>query len=333
MLGYQILWDEQFCCYGYGKNCLLVEERGVYDPILEIADELYHLISRSKPILVEKGQYLIKINNYPIQTANKFLEIIKNIKVYFGESIKPHQKSYFGYNDDTVNLSKNKKLINIGFTINLHNQENKVIYEDFKDVMIHELQHAYWYWNILTSPSINATEDEIARMQNYRCLKKTSSSDEEELVKTLFYVTERNEIEAFGVQLYNFILNNKDINQTNVFEKASKTDLGYNIIFLETIVKYIKNAPKETKYKLGQAYMKVFNRNDITPKKAILMLYQRVVKEYKYMVDKFYQIAGKALLTAINELHESGREVTILINIPQNHKTNMRLIREIFKKN
>ena len=106
MLGYQILWDEQMTLWGYDYKDLLVESRGIYDPLLDIVEELYHLVNNTTPTLIGSGYYKVEFRDYPINTPNIFLGKLKLFQVFYGKNVPLSSQSGFVYNDNENNNTR-----------------------------------------------------------------------------------------------------------------------------------------------------------------------------------------------------------------------------------
>ena len=324
ILLYEENWNNTILFNYKDIGSLLMEEKGVAEDLLSINKELVEMILQQKPLLINSNLYLINCDGYKPQ-KEEFLTSFNNFKIYFGKGVKEGQESYFLVHKGYNHLDENNKLKDIDIVLYIH--QEKLDKDAVSSELLHELQHAYWFWRILTSKNKNAKETYAKRMSHYKqCQIKYDDSPYEKLIKDVYYTQDPNEINARGVQLYHLIISDPSINKGNVMDKLHQTSFFKDVEYFQYILTQLEDLSEDKIIALGQAYNNIFNLNK-TPYISFKLFKQLVVRGYQTMLDKYYQIASKAINDAIQENQEYFRDVMVL----REWKIDREIIKELFK--
>ena len=324
ILLYEENWNNTILFNYKDVGSLLMEERGIAENLLSINEELVEMILKQKPLLINSNLYLINCDGYKPQ-KEEFLTSFNNFKIYFGKGVKEEQESYFLVHKGYNHLDENNKLKDIDIILYIH--QEKLNKDVVSSELLHELQHAYWFWRILTSKNKNAKETYTKRMSHYKqCQIKYDDSPYEKLIKDVYYTQDPNEINARGVQLYHLIISDPSINKGNVMDKLHQTSFFKDVEYFQYILTQLEDLSEDKIISLGQVYNNIFNLNK-TPYISFKLFKQLVVRGYQTMLDKYYQIASKAINDAIQENQEHFRDVMVL----REWKIDREIIKELFK--
>lgn len=290
MNNYQEQWAKSLM---QGK--LITESQGINDYYIDVVNELVEMILSQPIIELSEDVYQIIIQNYSLEVEVPFIKHFEEIVIRFGEEAE--NKSYYSPNRTEYNLNYEYQLINVNFFISFQTIDNELNIQRLRNDLAHELQHAYWYWNILMKGDNTIQQDDKRKFQYTKVMEKPTS-DFDDLMKAVFYATEKDEISANLSELYDTILNYPQIDKTQLISIIEESTVGDNMEQLSFFLRYL-NSVKEKKTQttmteIGESYKALLELN-VSPSKAFTLLYQRVAYAYKTIVDKVYKVAYKAL--------------------------------------
>ena len=280
------------------KTNRIDESKGIVDDYLPIIDELYNTLIREKPMPFNiEGSYLIHtLLNYEVTREDVFLGSC-TIVVLTGID----GDSRFDFSD--ANVSKDtKKLLGAKFTVRIKNKflESEIGKYEFYEVMAHELQHAYRFYNIFLSN--NSYQDE--KMEKYRKyvnslnLMKNAQSEDEYEIGTMYYISEMNEISSESNKLYEYLRNHTEINESNVLKYYEELPLFSIKTSLNSFLEKIDYMAKEEGFgyvnNIGEIYKRIIRNNSLSPSKAFIKFRARIINGSMFANRLFKRTLAKA---------------------------------------
>ena len=176
-------------------------------------------------------------------------------------------------------------------------------YNKFREIMFHELQHAYRHYQILKKDDENKE-----KIQSEKNIYQDILSDNiiKGLVKNVYYYTNKDEIDAHLAEMYPYLQEHKEITIEN-YKQYLENIPGYIIIKkLKIYQNYFNNIHAEQypkiKDQIGNGFYKIYNQqkyyqlqNNITPSKCYYMTKDRVNETLLYVEKKFYKLLKQIL--------------------------------------
>lgn len=274
-----------------GWKCKVLQEtRGIVDDYDKIIDEIYEEIIFTKPIpFNNENCYLqYRLENYKMK-QDCFIESL-SIRVNTGLNDKD---SYFdgGKCELIKDGTKLKKCI---FSISINekflNTENAQ--KEFYLVMSHELQHAYRFFNICLTNQAYIDNENNKKEIYQRSILKGDEKYIEQNVKTLYYLSERDEIMSEVNKLFEYVRQNKEINYFNYKDYEQKFPLYTLIKNLEESAKmfdvYMKNrAENEMLIKtIGELFNKIIGE-DLSPSVGFVKFRNKIISAAMFANRKY----------------------------------------------
>jgi hypothetical protein len=274
------------------------ESRGIVDDYLPIVDELYAALVNEMPMAlnIEESYLVYTLIDYKLKQDNVFLgscTVVVLTGIEGGDS-------RFDFSNSTISRDASK-LLDAKFTIRIGskmlNSENGK--NEFYEMMAHELQHAYRYYNIFLSNN-SYQDEEINKYRKYvnsLNLMKNARSQDEYDIGTIYYISETNEISSESNKLYEYIRNHEEINEANVSEYYNELPL-YSIkeslsSFLERIDYMAKQEGISYINKIGEIFKRIINSN-LSSSKAFIKFRGRVLNGSMFADRLFKRTISKA---------------------------------------
>jgi hypothetical protein len=189
-------------------------------------------------------------------------------------------------------------MVNVELNISLHDKENVLNTTQLRETLVHEIQHIYWLWNIITHGPRAIDDYQTQAMEYTKVLSNISRAEEVRLLKGIYYASSKDEINANATELYDIVKNNPLIYVNNAHETLKDHPYVKKMDKIKFFFQYLMDIKTtrniEQRERWGNAYNTLLQIQN-TPQKGFKLLYQRVAYNYKHMVDKFYQVVGKAL--------------------------------------
>lgn len=278
------------------------EARGTnYEEFNSIVKQLNETINQlnGKRYSVNEDGKLYFITS-PINLSNCF---IKDVTI----TIYPTDNEWYlsngaGFNYTALKYDKNEeKCYNCKIT--LYANDSNII--DFKGIDIltllwHEVQHIYRQYNVLKKEVYNSKPNDKVNHSNafQSNVLRYYGSQTVDFIRDIYYLTDKDEIDARMQELIPFLQKRKDINRSNYtwylqdftsfqfiqYLKSMKTYFQVNILAsddIENIGNFIKKLYKETNYP---------SNNKISPKDTVNKLYKRYCEAIIYAQHQFYKI-------------------------------------------
>ena len=290
---YETLWIEMIERIPHTHQTI-VESIGINDNYNVVVDEILDIVQKQKPILISDGHYLIRLNGLTLKCDVPFIKHFYSLRVNFGDNVK--NESY--YNPQYDNLNHQGQMVNIEVNISLHNKENVLNATKLRETLVHEIQHIYWLWNIITHGPRAIDDYQSQAVEYTKVLSNISKAEEVQLLKGIYYATSKDEINANATELYDIVKNNPLIYVNNAYETLKDHPYVKKMDKIKFFFQYLGDIKTtqniKQKERWGNAYNTLLQMQN-TPQKDFKLLYQRVVYNYKHVVDKFYQVVGKAL--------------------------------------
>lgn len=279
----------------------LNETAGMVDGYSAIGDELYEIISSTKPTMVDTSMYMRSISNYVLRT-DCFIKSI-SIKYYsYNESaIKPDKRGQFIPTDNTEHLSRDKKLINCGFEFyELTKDPLKVNKEYFMEAFSHEVSHAYRYYQIISKnngiePASVKKANEVYGLSNGIYINDESYKKMLPMLQRMNYLADKDEISAFVNQTYEEVKQNENITPSNVsryfssFRMYRETELLKGLLVL-----FDKMISTPIGKEICLNYLSAVYNDNYKGEKSIRLFRQKIASTILYRSKKFINILKKA---------------------------------------
>lgn len=314
----------------------LDESKGIVDDYLPIIDELYDALISNDPIPFnnETSYLCYTALGYKFKQKELFMASC-DIVVFTGVL----GNSFFLGKDVGI-LEDSMKMINGKFTIRI---ENKFLDSDegkneFYELMAHELQHAYRFYNIFLSNNSYNDEEKKKNERDITAynMQKYANSTIERDVSIIYYLSERNEISSESNKLYEYIRNHQEINEGNFEEYFNenlplypmKMSLGN---FLEEVDS--KTDLENTGYikKVGETFKKIIGDKKMTPSRAFIKFRARVADAYMFASRLFNRTLVKAFNDFDRKIEATPNGSTLAVEMIETQK-DFNLLREILNK-
>ena len=318
------------------KTKRIDESRGIVDEYLPIVDELYGALLHDTPMAlnIEESYLVYTLIDYKLRQDNVFLGSCTVVVLTGMEN----GDSRFDFSNSTISRDTNK-LLDAKFTIRIGsrmlNSENGKY--EFYEMMAHELQHAYRYYNIFLSNN-SYQDEEINKYRKYvnsLNIMKNAQNQNEYDVGTIYYISETNEISSEANKLYEYIRNHEEINEGNISEYYNELPL-YSIkeslsSFLERLDYLAKQEGINYVNNIGEIFKRIINNNSLSPSKAFIKFRGRVIngsmfadKLFKRTIYKAFEDFGRRLImphadNLAREMIERDKDFELLKEILNRH--------------
>lgn len=280
------------------------ESQEIVDGYYPIIEEIYEALLKVEKLPYDTDySYLIyRLNNYQMK-QDCFLKTV-NVNVLAGKKGYKYRGGYFERDYDNIELSNDLKLLNAKFTIGISGNElnTKESKDAFFGKMVHELHHAFRYYNICISnnASIENAKISSARYGNLLDVMSNGSNDVDmKFLSPNLYMLDKNEIISEANELYEFIRQHEEINPSNFTKILNELPLFWRISRASKFIKYLDNILFNEKNKekindIGNAYIKLMNFTNTTPHKAFLKCRYSVLGLEEYIRYVFFRTVQKA---------------------------------------
>lgn len=304
--------------YDVPTRMFLLEERGVnYEQFNSIVSQLYNYLKQFEdlPYLKHPDGYLYFTTN-PLQLNDVF------IKTAFFTIYPSNEEDYLANGASFVfkELKYDNKLDKcINCHIELYANPLKYINFDGIDViqfLWHEIQHVYRQYNILKQECIKGKTNVKANAENnlQSDVLNYYGNDYIDFIRMIYYLTDKDEIDARMQEIIPFLLKHTNINRNNYKEylsefipfqfiqylKGLKTYFQVNILAsddVENIGNFIKSLYKHNEY---YAFSK------ISPSESVKKLYNRFLQSILYAENQFYKILFHMFQKLKRDMNESS---------------------------
>lgn len=275
------------------------ESKGIVDDYIPIAEELYNALMQEKPLPFNNDTSYLSYALLDYEFKQKDLFMSKCSVVVFTGTVG--DSSFLGKN--VVILRDSHKMEGGNFTIKMENKflDSESGRNEFLELMSHEIQHAYRFYNIFFSNNSYKDEEnaKIERSFNAYNIRKNTLNPLEYMVSTIYYLSDRNEISSESNKLYEFIRNHEEINASNI-ESYFTDDLPLftikeNLrIFLSEIdgntrtddIGYVKN--------VGNIFKRIIGDKSMTPSRAFIKFRARIIDASMFANRLFKRTLAKA---------------------------------------
>lgn len=275
------------------------ETKGIVDDYFRIADELYNALIHEEPISFnDENSYLqYAILDYKFKQDDLFMSSC-NIVVLTGAL---GNSSFLGR--DVEILSDSLKMSGGKFTIRIRDKflDSENGKNEFYELMAHEVQHAYRFYNIFLSNNSYSDEDKskMERCINAYNIQQNASNILEYIVTTIYYLSERNEISSESNKLYEFLRNHEEIGEGNIDDYLNdelplfsmKTNLKN---FLEEMDSKMKLDDMSYIKQVGENFKKIIRDRNLTPYRAFIKFRTRIVDAAMFANRLFKRTLSKA---------------------------------------
>ena len=290
---------DEYLLYESGLNndgkevwqCKVLEEsKGIVDDYNRIIDEIFEEIAFSHPIPFNNEECYLqyRLENYKMK-QDCFIESL-SVRVNTNSNEK---ESYFegGRCELIKDGTKLKKcLFNICINEKTLNTENAQ--KEFYLIMSHELQHAYRFLNICLTNQAYVDNENNKKEIYQRSILNGDEKYIERNVKTLYYLSRRDEIMSEVNKLFEYIRQNKEINYFNYKEHEHEFPLYTLIQNLEESAKtfdvYIKNRGEYEMLinVIGETFNKIIGE-DISPSVGFVKFRNKVISAAMFANRKY----------------------------------------------
>lgn len=285
----------------------LDEGRGVYDLTYQIINTCYEYIRDNTNLLKFVSSESINDKEYNLYTCNFTIPLSDNsfmvnpiirLRIHVGE---PLLEVEGGFAPPNIDMLKDGKLVNPIFRVELFEKnKGKVSYGPFKQLMLHEVHHAYRWYNINMKSFRNDNEDK--RIDTYQYFNQHKNDDDvSNLLSNIFYLIDDDEINAFSTEVYAIIEDNPDIDAGSYRWYLNEFPTYRHIKSLEKALHFFEHMGMNTDYEKNyynnvSDIMNSAFKTSLTPRenriKLINQLSNKILKKYK----QFYKVLNKALV-------------------------------------
>lgn len=198
-----------------------IERKGVYEATVPIIDECYEKIIANKKNMMllqveDNANYTMRLET-PITIDTECF--IRNMTIvlflYVQDDTKPKHKEEGSFCHSIDMDVVDGKAENLIFKVYLDaKNRDDINYKSFSTIMVHEIHHAYRWYNIVQNE--DEYEKEKQRMATYKKYRNDFySNGENSILNTYLYNTEWDEIASFSKEIYMLVKQNPDINIDN----------------------------------------------------------------------------------------------------------------------
>lgn len=325
----EIIEHEKFTRDGFDN---ITEARGIYDLSHNIINSCYEFINNNINKLlyigddddgktkIYKGEFKVPLND-----DSFIVDPVIILTIYLSDIEHDASEDSGSFLLPNINDLQDNKLVNPLFHVRIfENYIRHVTYSRFKNVMLHEIHHAYRWFNVNVKSSNNDSEKKaFAQYKEFNKVKNNSEID-----KILFFINyygDLDEINAFKTEIYSTVESNPNINRENYREYLTQFAIYRNIQWLKkNLDAFVKYSYKEAtdqyaiiSNKMNKA-MKTNYSPQVNRKRLISFLSHRIM----FMQKEFYKILGKAfqdLNRYNNNQTESVRKVSNFLIDDLNH--------------
>ena len=315
--------EQYFQDIDYHLKMRIDEERGVFPNYHDFIIDIYHELIKKKPIYI--GDYYM----YSIIYTPKTDEFIDNIEVsccVYSDMNNLESSKFINTKKNGMDLTKDGKLTNCKIIVSLNGENGKIPKNEFLYTLIHEMQHAYRYWNILSQNNGKLDSAEEYRRERYdrnqyaadTARKNSKENNESEalfldrLITMSLYDLDNDEINAYSSEIYEYIKQNEYINIKNYREYINDIEIFKKLKIASNTIKIIDNKlssdNKEYYYTIfAMSYDKFFNNNSkFSEKKRAMLIRQYLIRK----LNRGYKQATKVLMHALTDNNRIVNEST-----------------------
>lgn len=198
---------------------------------------------------------------------------------------------------------------------------------DIIQYLWHEVQHIYRQYNILKQEYIKGKTNVKANAENnlQSDIMNYYGGNDIEFIRTIYYLTDKDEIDARMQEIIPFLQKHTNINRNNYkvylsefipfqfiqYLKGLKTYFQVNILAsddIENIGNFIKSLYKDNEY---YAFSK------ISPSESVKKLYNRYLQSIVYAENQFYKILFYMFQKLKRDMNESSYKKICTFKRPQ----------------
>lgn len=296
---------------------LLLESRGVYDKTIPFIDELYSYLKNNIDKLQLIDDKLYKENDIKYYKYNFLFNNIKlNIDTFLNTfsvdlTVKVYEdKKVYGRNKTALFRAKNSKIIrnnngskldNCIFILEIPCKDKFTLnFDDFSQLMIHELHHAYRLYKVFSVNNqtnvdkYNKTTKEYSSFQNTNNVDGINK-DFLDRIKNILYKIDDDEINAIVTEIYTAVKNNPDINSRNYHKYLMTFDAYKWLKDLESVYNQIHDNQKYLKKQISTIINTSLNQNN-SEQDNMNFLLKRMADRIITLKEKIFNVLGKALM-------------------------------------
>ena len=298
----------------------LNEAHGVLLNYSDYIFEVYNELIKIKPVLVDSNIYKYSLKDYHLNIEGSFIDNV-SIDLFLYINKRPDNSSEYVVNENNESdLTKDLKLKDANFILRMTSKDVNIDREEFRNVFVHELHHAYRYWSLLTKNNNTIPDGEQYRNRRYKdiFIRKsilTNNTKAERILDEILgclYFLDENEINSFCAETYDYIKNNENINISNYYTKLNDLQMYKYIhrcsnilsdldemLFNENTKQYIEAICKD-------AYDTIFGKNKFSENKCTILLRQYISKKILRANKQF----SKTIRNALNDFNRNIKENT-----------------------
>lgn len=252
-------------------------------------------------------------NNYFMTMPTVLLNITLGDKVEKGESNYIIQ--------DETDIIDNK-LVNPQFIINQTNTKVTIDEEMLYNQLSHEIMHSYRLYNIL----ITHTSSDNNRKERYKKYSNNEPTDTyaERIVKIIYYLKDKDEVNANLASMANYIIRHKEINFVNYKQCVSKMPFYDKIKEMQKYGMFLNNIKgnEELAKSVGNTISNMLYDGKISYIRALNNTIYSLQKTYQYIIRQFYKILWN-VLERENRIRERKEPTMITVEeFLRNYKPN-----------
>ena len=325
--------------YDDGKSPIvkvISESMGIVDNYFSIANEIYDVISKEKPIPNDPSiSYQVYIlNNYALK-EDCFIKSA-TVRVLAGRKGPKYHGSYVKTDYNDISIDSDGRMRNLLFTIGIptNNICDSVSRNRFFQEMAHEIHHAFRYYSICMNNN-GAVENEKRKRNMYSdIINRMIGNHNDEIEKSmvmLAYAFNDDELISDCNALYEFIRQNENINSNNYKKYLDDMPLYWRLKSCVKELAYLDDVMfgnnKDLIEKIGDIYKSITKANNISNEKAFLKYRFIIVGKEERIRRIFYRTINKAF-------DDFNRKINNNVFEMFNHDNNdISLLESILKRN
>lgn len=281
----------------YIDNMFIFESRGINDNYTYIVDEVVNYCKNNKPNILDNNKFFYHADDFKIQSKESFIDSL-SFKIYV---TKDGNNGEFRMKDNKPHFLKNGKLINVEFKIFVDGNNGNFNEPLLRELLSHELHHAYRYQQIFLNNGGKLPESDTNRDNAYNhSIENMSLEKKKNILYYLFYQTDENEVMALCAEAYQKF-KNQNVTRENYQNVINETEPMNIINSINAVLLFLKNNSSNDKIieNIGSIYndfLKSKNKKTFSNKTAYRLLKQFLIYKENFVYNQFYKVLGKAIM-------------------------------------
>lgn len=280
----------------------LNETRGIYNLTYHILNACYDYI---KPRLNQL--MFIKTDNGSNYYTGSFVILLNDDSFIVNPVIRltikigdMTEEPTGGFITPTIDMIQDNKLVEPVFRIELSERsKDEITYESFKQLMLHEIHHAYRWFNINVKSPCDSKERNKKNI--YYQINKLKDKDEiDRIVYSIFYLTDEDEVNAFSAEIYGIVEDNPEINIGNYRYYYDIFPAYRHINSLIRFLEWFKNGDDNTNHfvtfkgEISNRMNFIFKTKNNSDKNREILI-AKISNRILVMKKQFHKVLEKAL--------------------------------------